>query len=65
MDARAFFCKLLLPCAALMNVALFHACFAGVLRGARPVVHGVRVQAVLSVSPWLGVLLAGRMIAFV
>jgi len=62
---RAFFWKLLLLCAALANVALFHASFAGVLRGARPVVRGVRVQAVLSLLLWLGVLLAGRMIAFV
>ena len=62
---RAFFWKLLLLCAALVNVALFHSSFAGVLRGARPVVPGVRVQAVLSLLLWLGVLLAGRMIAFV
>jgi hypothetical protein len=64
MDARAFFWKLLL-CVALVDVALFHACFAGVLCGARPVVRGVRVQPVLPVLLWLGVLLTGRMIAFV
>jgi hypothetical protein len=62
---RAFFWKLLLLCAALANVALFHARFAGVLRGARPVVPGVRLLAALSLLLWLGVLCAGRMIAFV
>lgn len=61
----AFLWKFVLLMLALVNVALFHASFPGVLAGYRPVTRAVRVVAGVSLLLWLAVLIAGRLIAFV
>jgi len=61
----AFFWKLLLLLAAFANIAWFHARFAAALHGGGDITVGVRAVAALSISLWLAVLFAGRMIAFV
>jgi hypothetical protein len=66
LDNPAFLLKLGLLVAGLINVALVHA-----LRGWRGVLAGqdvdlaLRVMAVISLALWVGVVLAGRWVAFV
>lgn len=61
----AFLWKLALLAGALLNVAAFHALGRGVLDGRRAPGTAVRASAAASLLLWLGVLAAGRWIAFV
>ena len=59
----AFYAKLVFMSAGLLNVALFHARFGGALRSAVSL-PGARVLAMVSLTAWVLVLAAGRMIAY-
>jgi hypothetical protein len=59
----AFYAKLVFMSVGLLNVALFHARFSGALRTAAAL-PGARVLAAVSLTAWILVLAAGRMIAY-